>query len=82
LAAGTPTRSTATSGDHPAARGVDLLVSRLAWEESRSPLAVPLVLIVTIPIADHFLPADVHLAHLLVVALAFTAAIAGPRPRR
>jgi hypothetical protein len=48
----------------------------LAW------LAVPLVLIVTIPIADHFLPADVHLAHLLVVALAFTAAIAGPRPRR
>ena len=45
----------------------------LAW------LAVPLVLIVTIPIADHFLPPDVHLAHLLVVALAFTAAIAGPR---
>jgi len=45
----------------------------LAW------LAVPLVLIITIPIADHFLPPDIHLAHLLVVALAFTAAIAGPR---
>ena len=44
----------------------------LAW------LIVPLLLIVTIPIADHFLPPDVHLAHLLVVALAFTAAIAGP----
>jgi hypothetical protein len=46
----------------------------LAW------LVVPLLLIVTIPVADHFLPPDVHLAHLLVVALAFTAAIAGPRP--
>lgn len=45
----------------------------LAW------LVVPLLLIVTIPVADHFLPPDVHLAHLLVVALAFTAAIAGPR---
>jgi serine phosphatase RsbU (regulator of sigma subunit) len=45
----------------------------LAW------LIVPLLLIVTIPVADHFLPPDVHLAHLLVVALAFTAAIAGPR---
>jgi serine phosphatase RsbU (regulator of sigma subunit) len=45
----------------------------LAW------LAVPLLLIVTIPVADHFLPADVHLAHLLVVAMAITAAIAGPR---
>jgi serine phosphatase RsbU (regulator of sigma subunit) len=41
-------------------------------------LVVPLLLIVTIPIADHFLPPDVHLAHLLVVALALTAAIAGP----
>jgi serine phosphatase RsbU (regulator of sigma subunit) len=42
-------------------------------------LAVPLVLIVAIPIADHFLPPDIHLAHLLVVAVAFAAAIAGPR---
>lgn len=45
----------------------------LAW------LALPLLLIVTIPVADHFLPPDVHLAHLLVVAMAITAAIAGPR---
>jgi len=42
-------------------------------------LAVPLVLIVAIPIADHYLPPDIHLAHLLVVAVAFAAAIAGPR---
>src|SRR5580692_6149007 len=34
LAAGTPTRSTGTSGDQPPARVVDLLVSRLAGEES------------------------------------------------
>jgi hypothetical protein len=38
-----------------------------------------LVLIVGVPVAGHFLPPDVHLAHMLVMAPAFTAAIAGPR---
>lgn len=42
-------------------------------------LAVPLTLIIAVPIADHFLPPGIHLAHLLAVASAFTAAIAGTR---
>lgn len=49
----------------------ELLVS--AW------LAVPLALIIAVPIVDHFLPPGIHLAHLLTVAAAFTAAIAGTR---
>lgn len=40
-------------------------------------LAVPLALIIAVPVADLFLPPDIHLAYLLAVALAFTAAIAG-----
>jgi serine phosphatase RsbU (regulator of sigma subunit) len=36
-------------------------------------------MIVAIPVADGFLPPDVHLAHLLVVAVAITAMGAGPR---
>ncbi|UXY23088.1 serine/threonine-protein phosphatase [Streptomyces cynarae] len=43
-------------------------------------LVIPLVLIVSIPAADAFLPPDIHLAHLLVVATAVTAIGAGPRP--
>ncbi|WP_327365314.1 PP2C family protein-serine/threonine phosphatase [Streptomyces sp. NBC_01217] len=42
-------------------------------------LVGPLVLIVAIPVADHFLPPDIHLAHLLIVAPAVTSAVAGPR---
>jgi hypothetical protein len=42
-------------------------------------LAVPLTLIIAVPIADRFLPPGIHLAHFLAVALAFTAAIAGAR---
>jgi serine phosphatase RsbU (regulator of sigma subunit) len=40
-------------------------------------LAVPLTLIIAVPVADYFLPPDIHLAYLLAVASAFTAAIAG-----
>ncbi|MEU9475221.1 PP2C family protein-serine/threonine phosphatase [Streptomyces sp. NPDC048191] len=43
-------------------------------------LAVPLLLVVAIPLADAFLPPDIHLAHLLVVATAVTAMGYGPRP--
>ncbi|MFF0288784.1 PP2C family protein-serine/threonine phosphatase [Streptomyces sp. NPDC005262] len=42
-------------------------------------LVAPLVLIVAIPVADHFLPPDIHLAHLLIVAPAVTSVVAGPR---
>ncbi|MGW0800987.1 PP2C family protein-serine/threonine phosphatase [Streptomyces sp. NPDC002692] len=38
-----------------------------------------LLLIVAIPVADFFLPPDIHLAHLLVVAVAVTAVHTGPR---
>ncbi|MGW1727573.1 PP2C family protein-serine/threonine phosphatase [Streptomyces sp. NPDC002306] len=39
----------------------------------------PLLLIVAIPVADGFLAPDIHLAHLLVVAVAVTAIGTGPR---
>ncbi|MFF2996981.1 PP2C family protein-serine/threonine phosphatase [Streptomyces sp. NPDC057950] len=42
-------------------------------------LAGALLLIVAIPVADLFLPPNIHLAHLLVVAVAVTAVHAGPR---
>ncbi|WP_327122800.1 PP2C family protein-serine/threonine phosphatase [Streptomyces sp. NBC_01727] len=42
-------------------------------------LVVPLTLIVAIPVADYFLPPDIHLAHLLIVAPAVTSVVAGPR---
>ncbi|WP_078853094.1 PP2C family protein-serine/threonine phosphatase [Streptomyces sp. NRRL S-1824] len=42
-------------------------------------LVVPLVLIVAIPVADHFLPPEIHLGHLLIVAPAVTSVVAGPR---
>jgi serine phosphatase RsbU (regulator of sigma subunit) len=42
-------------------------------------LAVPLTLIIAAPVAELFLPPDIHLAHLLAVAPAFTAAVAGTR---
>ncbi|MFF4896588.1 PP2C family protein-serine/threonine phosphatase [Streptomyces sp. NPDC001068] len=42
-------------------------------------LVVPLLLVVAIPVADRFLPPDIHLAHLLVVAVAITAVGRGPR---
>ncbi|MEU2616796.1 PP2C family protein-serine/threonine phosphatase [Streptomyces sp. NPDC007157] len=52
-----------------------------AWRHSTRPLWLvgPLLLIVAIPVADGFLPPDIHLAHLLVVAVAVTAVGAGPR---
>jgi serine phosphatase RsbU (regulator of sigma subunit) len=43
-------------------------------------LAVPLTLVIAVPIADLFLPPNIHLAHLLTVASTFTAAIAGTLP--
>ncbi|MFJ7947803.1 PP2C family protein-serine/threonine phosphatase [Streptomyces sp. NPDC096354] len=42
-------------------------------------LAVPLMLIVAIPVADYFLPPGIHLGHLLIVAPAVTSVVAGPR---
>ncbi len=42
-------------------------------------LAAALAVIVGVPVADLFLPPDIHLAHLLAVAPAFTAAVAGTR---
>ncbi|MFH8733628.1 MULTISPECIES: PP2C family protein-serine/threonine phosphatase [unclassified Streptomyces] len=50
-----------------------------AWRRSALWLVGPLVLIVAVPVADHFLPPDVHLAHLLIVAPAVTSAVTGPR---
>ncbi|MEV7979444.1 PP2C family protein-serine/threonine phosphatase [Streptomyces sp. NPDC086519] len=53
-----------------------------AWRRSALRLlwvAGPLLLIIAIPVADGFLPPDVHLAHLLVVAVAVTAVGSGPR---
>ncbi|RPE42695.1 serine phosphatase RsbU (regulator of sigma subunit) [Streptomyces sp. Ag109_O5-1] len=41
-------------------------------------LAGPILVIVAIPVADGFLPPDIHLAHLLVVAVAVTAVGTGP----
>ncbi|MGW5650447.1 PP2C family protein-serine/threonine phosphatase [Streptomyces humi] len=38
-----------------------------------------LLLIIAIPVADAFLPPDIHLAHLLVVAVAVAAVGSGPR---
>jgi serine phosphatase RsbU (regulator of sigma subunit) len=42
-------------------------------------ILVPLLLIVAIPVIDIWLPPDLHLAPLLVVAPTFAAAFAGPR---
>ncbi|MBM9503095.1 PP2C family protein-serine/threonine phosphatase [Actinacidiphila acididurans] len=55
-----------------------------AWPEppGRARLAVFLLsaaLIVGVPVADAFLPGDIHLAHVLVVPVALAAAFAGPR---
>ncbi|WP_078917358.1 PP2C family protein-serine/threonine phosphatase [Streptomyces sp. NRRL S-813] len=52
------------------------------WRACPQPhwLIGPVLLIVAIPVADGFLPPDIHLAHLLVVAVAITAMGTGPRP--
>jgi serine phosphatase RsbU (regulator of sigma subunit) len=42
-------------------------------------LAAALAIIVAVPVADVFLPPDIHLAHLLAIAPAFTVAVAGTR---
>jgi hypothetical protein len=55
---------------------VDRLLERLS---GRGLVAVPLVLIVVIAVADVLSPPGVHLGALLVVAPALTAAFAGPR---
>ncbi|MFD7438245.1 PP2C family protein-serine/threonine phosphatase [Streptomyces sp. NPDC059861] len=67
--------STATTATFPAAllRAVQRLMPHPPW------LLGPLLLIVAIPVADAFLPPDIHLAHLLTVATAVTAVGAGPR---
>lgn len=41
-------------------------------------ILVPLTLIVAVPVIDIWLPSDLHIASLLMVATAFTAAFAGP----
>ncbi|MFS4092889.1 PP2C family protein-serine/threonine phosphatase [Streptomyces sp. AF1A] len=43
-------------------------------------LAIPLLMVIAIPAGDVFLPPDIHLAHILVVATALTAMGYGPRP--
>jgi serine phosphatase RsbU (regulator of sigma subunit) len=58
---------------------VDLSGGAYAKPQLSAWLAAPLTLIIAVPIADHFLPPDIHLAYLLAVASAFTAAIAGTR---
>ncbi|MFF0793920.1 PP2C family protein-serine/threonine phosphatase [Streptomyces spiralis] len=52
------------------------------WRACPQPrwLIGPVLLVVAIPIADGFLPPDIHLAHLLVVAVAIAAMGTGPRP--
>ncbi len=54
---------------------------RERWRACPQPrwLIGPVLLIVAIPVADGFLPPDIHLAHLLVVAVAITAMGSGPR---
>ncbi|MER6983291.1 PP2C family protein-serine/threonine phosphatase [Streptomyces carpinensis] len=54
---------------------------RARWQAAPRPrwLIAPVMLIVAIPVADGFLPPDVHIAHLLVVAVAITAMGTGPR---
>ncbi|GGJ27576.1 PP2C family protein-serine/threonine phosphatase [Streptomyces brasiliensis] len=54
-------------------RGLCCTVPQPLW------LVVPLVLVVAVPVADAFLPPDMHIAHLLVVGLALTAVGTGPR---
>ncbi|MFJ4467855.1 PP2C family protein-serine/threonine phosphatase [Streptomyces sp. NPDC089424] len=67
--------STATTATSPAPllRVLRRLMPHPPW------LLGPLVVIVAIPVADAFLPPDIHLAHLLTVATAVTAVGAGPR---
>ncbi|MFI6359047.1 PP2C family protein-serine/threonine phosphatase [Streptomyces sp. NPDC050743] len=51
------------------------------WYRASPParwLAGPLLVIVAVPVADGYLPPDVHIAHLLVVAVAITAMGTGP----
>ncbi|MGW0087226.1 PP2C family protein-serine/threonine phosphatase [Streptomyces sp. NPDC003393] len=52
------------------------------WRARPQPrwLIGPLAMIVAIPVADGFLPPDIHVAHLLVVAVAITAMGSGPVP--
>ncbi|MDX3094823.1 PP2C family protein-serine/threonine phosphatase [Streptomyces sp. ME19-03-3] len=40
-------------------------------------LAVMLAIVVAVPVADHFLPQDIHLAHVLVIPVALASAFAG-----
>ncbi|MFE3167031.1 PP2C family protein-serine/threonine phosphatase [Streptomyces sp. NPDC059224] len=58
---------------------VETLRERRRSAPGRLWLVVPLLLVVAIPVADVFLPPDIHLAHLLVVAVAVTAVGTGPR---
>ncbi|AWW36541.1 MULTISPECIES: PP2C family protein-serine/threonine phosphatase [Streptomyces] len=67
--------STATTAISPAGfvRAFRRVPPSVAW------LAGPLLLIVAVPVADAFLPPDIHLAHLLTVATAVAAFGSGPR---
>ncbi|MFE4330892.1 PP2C family protein-serine/threonine phosphatase [Streptomyces sp. NPDC056831] len=51
---------------------------RESWRPSHALLAIPVVLIIVITVVDIFVPADVHLGPLLVIAPAITASFAGP----
>lgn len=59
----------------------DAEMPRVRRRADRGPLWLvgPLLLIVAVPVADRFLPPDIHIAHLLVVAVAITAMGAGAR---
>lgn len=65
--------ATAATSQPTLLRALQRLIPHPPW------LLGPLLLIVAIPVADAFLPADIHLAHLLTVATAVTAVGAGPR---
>lgn len=49
-----------------------------SWRPSHALLAIPVVLIIVITVVDIFVPEDVHLGPLLVIAPAITASFAGP----
>ncbi|MEU1621512.1 PP2C family protein-serine/threonine phosphatase [Streptomyces sp. NPDC005722] len=49
-----------------------------AWARDYALSAAAALLIVAVPVADLFLPTDIHVAHILVVPVALVAAFAGP----
>ncbi|MFD4949781.1 PP2C family protein-serine/threonine phosphatase [Streptomyces sp. NPDC058409] len=51
---------------------------RESWRPSHALLVIPVVLIIVITVVDIFVPEDIHLGPLLVIAPAITASFAGP----